>query len=248
MRYLVRFIVALSWLVLGLGKAMAGQAAPLQVAVIGNSPPMSYRDEQGRLTGFNVEFARALCAAMKLRCELRSMPLGEVVDQVASGTVDVAVVSLLMTPERRQKVLFSKPYYRSLSAWVARPGFKPGAAPFAVAVVHGSAQARYAEAQGWSRVEVRAHTELASAVASGQADSVLLPMLTALAFVKDREVARLGLTYTLLSEPQLAGDVGIAIAPRRPELRERVDAAIDQLKRDGSFDRINSQFLPFKLQ
>ena len=40
---------------------------PLRVAVIGNSPPMSYEDERGRLVGFNIEMAEALCQTMRVR-------------------------------------------------------------------------------------------------------------------------------------------------------------------------------------
>ena len=56
-----------------LAVAMAGHAAaaPLRVAVLENSPPMAFRDAAGRLTGFSVEVARAVCAEMKVQCESR---------------------------------------------------------------------------------------------------------------------------------------------------------------------------------
>ena len=76
----------------------ARAADPLRVAVVGNAPPMSYVGDNGQLTGFNVELARALCEVLEARCEFKLHPLQEVVDVVATDQVDFAVVSLLVTP------------------------------------------------------------------------------------------------------------------------------------------------------
>ena len=229
--------------------ALASAGRALRVGVIADSPPMSYVDADGQYTGLNIEFARALCATMRTPCEFVRIPLRDAVDVVSRDEIDFAAVSLLITPERGRKVLFTKPYYRSLSAWVARPSLKPGApVTVAVAVVKGSVQASYARAQGWKVHELPVHSDVPEAVLAGRADAVLLPMLTALGFLKHPGVAGLGWEYRLMSEPELAGDVGFAVSPRRAELRDRINAAIDQVKSDGRFDRISSRFLPFKLQ
>lgn len=239
--------LALTLLCFACGLAQAGEAA-YRVAIIGNSPPMSYVDEQGRLTGFNVAIAHALCETMNSRCELRATALDQVVDSVAAGEVDFAVVSLLATPERRAKVLFSKPYYRSLSVWLGRPQFVPGKAGSRVAVVRGSAQARHAEAQGWSLRPVASHAELPPLLAGGGADAVVVPMPTAVRLMAEPSLQALGLRPTILADPLLGGDVCISIDPKRPELKAHIDAAIDTIKRDGRYDRINTQFLPFRMQ
>lgn len=234
-------------LLLAGGTTLAAEAS-YRVAVIGNSPPMSYVDEQGKLNGFNVAMAHALCEAMNARCELQAVPLDKVVDMVAAGDIDFAVVSLLVTPERQQKVLFSKPYYHSMSIWLAKPATAPGKSGASVAVVRGSAQARYAEAQGWKVIAVTTHTELPALLASGTADAAVVPMPTALGMMQEKSLQALGLKPTVLADPLLAGDVSISVDPRRPKLKEQIDAAIDQVKRDGRYDRINTQFLPFRLQ
>lgn len=234
-------------LFLACGPAPAGEEK-LRVAVIGDSPPMSYADKDGKLTGFNVAMAYALCETMKARCELQAIPLGKVVDAVAAGDFDFAAVSLLATPERRAKVLFSKPYYRSMSIWLSPLRVPPGNAGAVVAVVKGSAQARHVETQGWKMLPVTSHTELPALLVAGKADAAVVPMPTAIALLSEESLKTLGFKPTVLSDPLLAGDVCISINPKRPELKERIDAAIDTLKRDGRYDRINTQFLPFRLQ
>lgn len=249
MKRLVRMIVA-SYLLnapFASGALMAADNS-YRVAVIGDSPPMSYVDDNGKLTGFNIEMARALCETMQVRCDLVPTTLVRVVDAVSAGEMDFAVVSLLATPERRQKVLFSKPYYRSLSVWLSRPALKPGAPDAKVAVVSGSAQARHAQIQGWKTHLLNHHREIPAALTTGAANVAVVPMLTAIPLVQGEALQPLGLASTILSDPLVSGDVCISIHPGRPELRAQIDAALDEIKRDGRFDRINTKYLPFRLQ
>ena len=221
---------------------------PLRVAVIGNSPPMSYEDERGRLVGFNIEMAEALCQTMRVRCKLQQVSIGNVIDALVAGEADFAAVSLLVTPERQQKVLFSKPYYRSQSIWLAQATNRPGTPGIMVGAVRGSAQARHVEAEGWKSLFVEHHRELPALLAAGTVDAVLVPMSTALQLLQDKALQGRNIGPGVLPAPQLSGDVAFSISPQRPDLQARIDAAIDAVKSDGRFDRINTKYLPFRLQ
>ncbi|MDP3521502.1 MAG: transporter substrate-binding domain-containing protein [Hydrogenophaga sp.] len=224
-------------------------ADPLRVAVVGNAPPMSYVGENGQLTGFNVELARALCEVLEARCEFRPHQLQEVVDVVARGQVDFAVVSLLVTPERRSKVLFTQPVYRSLSVWLSNQAFPTAALPARpVSVVQGSVQHAYGQARQWPMTVLGTHTEVFEALSSGQAHAALLPMTSGMNVIRDRRFGSTGLSYQLIAEPALSGEVAISVTPKRPRLLEQLNDGLDKLKRNGRFDRINTEFLPFRLQ
>jgi ABC-type amino acid transport substrate-binding protein len=147
--------------------SLHGHAAEkaLRVAVLNHSPPMSYTDDAGVLTGFNVEIMYALCEAMGVKCEPVPVTLERVVDVVAAGEFDFAAVSLLSTPERRARVLMSKPYYRSISVWFARPGVAAGGV--SVAVVRGGVQARHVQALGWKSMQLENHGEVVTALLRG---------------------------------------------------------------------------------
>lgn len=233
-----------------LGGAAAVQAAGermVRVAVLDNSPPMAYRDAGGELTGFSIETIRALCEEMRLACVYQVTTLERVVDEVAGGEVQIGAVSLLETPERRARVLFAKPYFRSISLWFAKPGVPPGEAGGPVAVVQGSAQERYARARGWPVVPVRTNGELAEPIVAGQARAAIIPMSTGLGLMKKPEFRQLGLASSVMNEAELGGDVSFIISPQSPELKEMMDAALERIKRNGTYDRINSRFLPFRV-
>lgn len=235
-------------LVLGTFPPAQASERALRVAVLGESPPMSYVDARGKLAGFNIGLAQALCEAMAAGCTLTVVPLERVVDALAAGDFDFAAVSLLDTPERRARVLLSRPYYRSSSIWFARPGVEPGAPSVRVATVAGSAQWRYASAHGWRLVTVRHHAEFPVLLAEGKADAVLIPMATALILRQDRSIQSLGLATTIMQQRELTGDVCFAVDPQNPELRDQINKAFDRIKLDGRFDRLNTEYLPFRLQ
>lgn len=218
-----------------------------RVALITHSPPLSYTDQADKFTGFNVEIAVELCATMKIRCEQHLLPIDKIVDMAATDQVDFAVVGFVATPERRARVLFSKDYYQSMSVWLAKPSVAPGRAGSTVAVVKGSAQASHAQSMGWKTNQVTAQKEIASLLASGDADAAVLPMLSALAMSQEYSVQSLGLKTTVLSGPLITGSLHMVISPMQAALVERLNAAIDQIKRDGRFDRINTKFVPFSL-
>jgi ABC-type amino acid transport substrate-binding protein len=232
-----------------LAAATAAHAATatLQVAVLENAPPMAFRDADGRLTGFSVEVARAVCAEMKARCEFQAMVLDRVVDALAGGEIDIAAVSLLDTPERRRRILFAQPYFRSLTLWFARPGVEPGRQGLRVAVVKGSAQEAYARKQNWDTVGVPTSGELGAPLIAGIAQAAIVPMSTSLHLQRNREFQRLGLAATVMTVPELVGSASFGINPRRPELKVAVDDALERIKRNGVYERINTQFLPFRV-
>lgn len=227
----------------------ATHAAPtvLKVAILENSPPMAYRDADGRLTGFSVEIARALCQEMQAHCEFQVIFLERVIDALVGGEVDIAAVSLLDTPERRARIIFAKPYFRSISLWFARPGVMPGDQGVRVATVKGSAQERYVRQQGWDTVAVATNGDLGKPLVAGVAQAAIVPMNTALNLVKDPEFRRLGFDSTVMKVPELVGNASFGISPHRPELKESVDSALERIQRNGVYERINTQFLPFRV-
>lgn len=229
------------------GGVLAADDPALRVLVLENAPPMSFRDKFGQLTGFSVEIARAVCAEMRVNCTFDVITQSALLPAMSQGKADIAAVGLIETPERRARMLFAKPYYRSMSLWLAPPGVMPGQAGVSVAVVAGSVQEAYGRKQGWSLHVVNTHGELGDPMLSGQARAVLVPMITAINLQKMEGIQKLGLATTVIQAPELSGDASFGISPYRPELLKEINAALDRIKRNGTYDRINSRFLPFRV-
>lgn len=83
-------------------------------------PPFSFRGEDGRPTGFNVDVARAICTELAIRCTLEIMPFETLVEALESGQADAAIAGIAITPASRERVDFSDRYFRSPARFVAR--------------------------------------------------------------------------------------------------------------------------------
>lgn len=229
------------------GAPVAHAADELVLGVLDNSPPMSFRDARGEYSGYSIDMARAMCKELGRHCRFVSATIASSIDDLKQGRIDVAAMSLLPTPERRAQILLARPYYTSISAWVARPGLLPEQTGVRVAVVQGSAQARFAAQRQWQRVEVPSNADLAVQLRQGKADGMLAPMMSVIGLMKDPNLQTLDLSVQPRREPELTGAASFGITPLKPELKTQVDAALERLERDGVYDRINSQYLSIRV-
>jgi ABC-type amino acid transport substrate-binding protein len=184
---------------------------------------------------------------MHANCHFVVAPFAEMLPGLEGGKFDVAAVSMLNTPERRARVLLSKPYYRSRTMWFGRPGINPGDEKVRVAVMSGSAQERYAQAQHWQTRSVPGHADLAEQIAQGYAQAMLTPQSNAIYLMQQASFRKLGLVSQVMDGEGLGGDVSFGIAPGKVELKKNIDMALERINRDGRYDRINSEFLPFRI-
>lgn len=83
-------------------------------------PPFNYRDEDGALTGFNVDLARALCRELDLTCEVNAVDWSKLVPALKSEEADAAVASLAITPQTIAQVDFTDSYYATPAKFVFR--------------------------------------------------------------------------------------------------------------------------------
>jgi polar amino acid transport system substrate-binding protein len=83
-------------------------------------PPFNYAGPDGNPAGFNVELARLICEELKLQCTIQLRRFDTLLQALAENRADAVIASLAVTPETRQRVDFTDPYYRAPARFVAR--------------------------------------------------------------------------------------------------------------------------------
>lgn len=100
-------------------------------------PPFNFLDKDGRLAGFHVELARALCRELDIvaRCQIQGLPWEELDAAIASGQGEALIAGTAITAATREIYAFSRPYLRFPARFVA-PRAKAGemAEPMHVAI------------------------------------------------------------------------------------------------------------------
>lgn len=103
------------------GTDRIARTGQLRVGMAGDYPPMNVRAADGRLIGLDADLAAALASILKVELVLVEKPLGELLEAVRSGDVDIAISGLTMTPRRNLDVAFAGPYYLARKALLGKP-------------------------------------------------------------------------------------------------------------------------------
>jgi arginine/ornithine transport system substrate-binding protein len=101
----------------------------VRVAVEGNYPPFSMLSPDGKLSGFDIDIANAVCSEMKVTCNLIQQEWDGMIPALNAKKFDMIVASMSITEERKKAVDFSNPYYDVPSRWVAKAGAFTEATP-----------------------------------------------------------------------------------------------------------------------
>jgi len=83
-------------------------------------PPFDYAGPDGTPAGFNVDLARMICEEIKVACTVQMRRFDTLVAALNANNGDAVIASIAETPQTRQQVDFSDPYYRTPARFVAR--------------------------------------------------------------------------------------------------------------------------------
>ena len=83
-------------------------------------PPFHYFDEEGVLTGFNVDLARAICEALSVECEVNPVDWEDLFKNLDNGEADAAIASIRIDTESLKSADFTSHYYATPGRFIAR--------------------------------------------------------------------------------------------------------------------------------
>jgi len=79
----------------------------------GNTPPMTFYDEKGQLTGFDVELAKMVCKDLGIVPEFKVIDWNQKENDLKERNIDCIWNSLSVTEERRKNIKFSRVYMKN---------------------------------------------------------------------------------------------------------------------------------------
>ncbi len=97
-----------------------GAVGAIRFVTTDDFPPFNFLDASGRLTGFNVDLARAVCDKLSVPCTIQARPWSDLVNSVAEGRADAEIGGIAITPLTRERLSFSDVYLRVPARFAAR--------------------------------------------------------------------------------------------------------------------------------
>ena len=219
--------------------ASAVSAETVRMGTEGAYPPYNFINDDGEVDGFERAVGDMLCEIAELDCEWVTNDWDSIIPNLVSGNYDTIIAGMSITDERDEVIDFTAEYFPSdPSGYVALAGAGDDAAMGVVAAQTSTIQAGYVASSGATVVEFATPDETVAAVRSGEADAVLADS----AFLQDIVDDSNGELIFVGGDVMIGGGVGIGVRESDGELKDKLNAAIAQMKADGSLNALITEW------
>lgn len=204
-------------------------------------PPFEYI-ENGEIKGFDIDLIKEIGKILNKEIVLKNIQFDGLIPALQTGKLDAIIAGMTVTAEREKNINFSNPYYTSkqllivnknstLSTLESLKGHKVG-------VVLGCTGDVIATEMGNSITLYRYNTTSESIMAlnANKIDAVILDSEPAKNFVKNNS----NLKY--IDNELAKEDYAIAVGKQNLTLVKNINAALETLKSNGTFKKLNKKY------
>ncbi len=232
----------------GTEQAPAFQTIEEGILTVGSDipfPPFEFR-EGGELTGFDVTLAEELASRLDLEVKWIDTGFDTIFTQLAAGRFDMVASATTITKERAQQVNFTEPYYAAQQALTVNTEQTPDLEAVdgvemgdSVAVQKGTTGEIWVRENLPEGVRIRSFPDAPdtyTALEAGNVTAVIFDEPSALAEAKKRP------SLEVVDTLDTGERYGFAVDPENEELLNALNAALADVKEDGTYEEIYGMF------
>lgn len=215
------------------------------VATDATFPPFEYVDETTKnMTGFDIDLINMIAEKANLKISIENTPFDSVTAGISQCQFDIAIAAITITDERKQNMLFSDPYINAGQIVVVR---KDETTIKSYADLDGKAVAAQLgttgaiEAEKIPNVTFKPYDSYDLAfldLQNKQVDAVIVDYMTAVGFIA-KNPDQLMTTGDVFTDE----NYGIAVCKNKPELVDKINAALKALKDEGKLKELETKYL-----
>lgn len=224
----------------------------LRIGTEGAYPPFNQINADGELVGFDIEIARALCEEMDRECKFVTQDWDGIIPGLLADKYDAIIASMSITPERDKAVDFTNRYYSNKLRLVAKKssGIKPTAASLdgtTIGAQRATISSQYVKDNWDDLVDLKLYDTQENAfldLDTGRIDAVLADMLVAYEWLESDA----GSQFEFKGEAVYEGDrIAIAVREGNQALVKEFNKALEAIREDGTYQKINAKYFPFDI-
>ena len=239
-----------------LASATAFAKDTVRIGVEGAYPPFSKTTKDGKLEGFDIDIANALCKSMDVECKLVKQDWDGIIPALLARKYDAIVASMSITDERKEKVAFTNHYYKSPARFIHKKGVafeisKAGLKGKSVGVQRGTVSDKFITGEFGKDVNIKRYGTQEEAyldLNAGRVEFVFADAFVLLEFInsdKGKDYEFVGGSYT---DPKYFGEgIGIALRKQDTALKDKFNKAIAAIRADGTYDSIRKKYFDFDI-
>ncbi len=223
----------------------------------GDYPPFNYFDEEGVLTGFNVDLARAICLETSTSCDIQVRPWDTLIPALTRGEADAVIAGHKISAALLRSVDFTERYFHTPARFAGKRGAEQieitpeDLDGTRIGVARGTAHEAYLKAFfRYSVIREFDSPELArDALTNGDVDLVFDDGISLgywVAGTASRECCEL--KGGAFHEPKFFGDgLAIAVPKRDQELRTLLNQALKRVRASGRYEELVLRYFPVRI-
>lgn len=247
--------LVLGALALGLtGLAWAKEWTTIRVAIDATYKPFTYKTDDGKPTGFDVDTAQSLCDQLKAKCVFVEQVWDSMIPGLQARKYDAIISSMSITAERQKVVAFTGKYYNTPSKIVVRNTINSDGSPASlkaksIGVLKGSTQEAYALGElkpaGVKVVSYEAQDQVYLDMKSGRLDGTVADVLEVQGGFLDSAD---GKNYKFVGKPlaslvkYFGTGAGIAVRKSDADLRSQLDKGIQAIRANGVWQKNSDKY------
>lgn len=218
----------------------------LTVGTNAEFPPFEYVDDNGEPDGFDIALIKAIGEKLGVEVEVENMEFASLVSSIGSK-IDVAIAGMTVTEERQNSVDFSDTYYEAVQYVILPAGSEIATAQDLEGKTIGvqlGTTGDFIATDDIADTTVQQYNKGVDAVndlINGRVDCVIIDKNPALVFASKFEgqlVALDGAQFEFGTE-----EYAIALPKGDVALAEKINAALAQIKEDGTFDELVQTYI-----
>ena len=227
-------------------EADTASEAPMNIKIATESSykPFSYTDADGKLIGYEIELVDALCAQMKAECEVISQDWDGLIPGLNAQKFDAAIAGMSITPERKEVVDFSDPYFHSGIILIGKKGDDISIDSLKgqpIASQRSTVASQYLQDEH-ADADIKLYDTQDNAyldLTSGRARAMMSDKVTGIDWLKTDA----GKDYEVKGDEISSDDDAMGIAFRKGDpLVAKFNAALAELKDNGTYDQITGSY------
>ena len=227
-------------------KAASTDDNVLRIGTEGAYAPFNYTNADGTLGGFDIEIANAICADMKMTCDIMAQDWDGIIPGLKAGKYDAIVAAMSVTPERAQQVAFTDPYFSNALVFLAKKdsAFDPTNSSdidsHSIAAQRSTISSQWLE-KAYPKADMKLYDTLSNAfldLGAGRVDAMISDKLPAIEWLSSPS----GSNYALKGEEiDINDNFAIAVRPG-DELQAKINTSLANIKANGTYDKINQKY------
>lgn len=209
----------------------------LYVGTNAEFPPFEYLDK-GEVVGFDIDLVKAIGKKLDMEIVIKDMAFDGLIPALETNKIDIVIAGMTASDERKMAVNFSNPYYTANQVIILNDNnndiktFDDLNGKLVGVMLGFTGDVVVSEMKDVKSKKYNASYAAIMELQNNKIDAVVLDSETALNYVKNNKGLKLAETS---GEPE---EYAIAISKKNSELLNKINTALDELKKDGTYETL----------